>query len=193
MPDTTSSFWAHTNPTLDGVYRATVEIGEDVARVLTPTQAQAYAHVFIESAVRATYDAAVYAQMRDLGLDHNSAGLCVMDLREERPELDMGPVKPLRLEPGVNAKGQPFIGIHLAGRDGKEEPYAQVDIRQAKHHAMSVLEVSIAADFDSAYLRFLKGMDIPDEKARAAVGALAEHQADTDQYGGAPEDGQAHD
>jgi hypothetical protein len=129
--------------------------------------------------------------MREMGLDHDMAGRTVLDLRDERPELSMAPVAPMVLEPGVNSQGVPFIGLHLL-KNGKREQRGQLDCRQAKHHAMSVMEVVAGADFDGSYLRYLKGTcGVEDPIARAAVGGLAQYQQDAT-YRGGPDDGEEH-
>lgn len=166
--------WVTSDPTPDGVYRTTITLDEDFAKVLTPTEAVAWAMAWIDAGTRALYDAAVYAQLKDLGIKHDYISETILDLRESRKPKDDEAVAPMRLEPGVNSKGEPFVGFYL-----NNEQRGQLTAHATVNHGRHVLEVVTAADYDAAYLRMLKGMiGLDDDTARSVVGGLRDQMVD---------------
>lgn len=162
--------WVSNDPTPDGVYRTTIVINDDFSMVLNPDRAIIYARTFIDAGIRAVYDAAVYAQLTGLGIGRNDAGRFITDLRQERPPLDEAAIAPLRLEPGVNSKGVPFVGLYL-----HDKPTGQMDAEATMNHGRHVLEVVTAADYDASYLRMLKGVvGVSTSVAQGAVSGLRE-------------------
>lgn len=104
-----------------------------------------------------------------------------------RSEVDVAPIDPRafkqRQEPGnprmLNfesmlsvADGTPLIKMQWGNESG------QMTVEEARAHALHVLEVAEAAEYDAAYHRFLTeemGLDDP-EKAAYMVGLLREHR-----------------
>lgn len=145
--------WVRTEPSVDGTtYVASVEFSGDRAIVLTPERATAYTRAVLDAAGRAEYDSAVFDQMKSK-VEVDAVAQVILDLRKDRPPLDVEATAPLRLDPGVNSKGKPFLGLFV---DDKQ--IGQWDVDDARQHAMHVMEAPLAADLDAAYRRVLMGM-----------------------------------
>lgn len=169
-PDT--AIWVVSDVAPDGTYVTTVHATDDVAFTLTPSEAMTYAAAVMDASARAQFDAAVVAQLLTTGMDMRLAVSVVVDLRAERPPLVFG--TPLSFEPFVmGPTREPKLWVLVNGAK-----YAQWAPADARQHAMQVLEVAAGVDLDAAYRRFLVGpIGMDDEKARALVGALANHRA----------------
>lgn len=144
--------WIKTDLAVDGSgYVASLEVGDDTARVLTPREALSHAYGVLAAVGRAEYDVAVAKQLtRKLKVNLEAALQIVSDLRADRPPLDPADTFPLVIEPGVNARLKPFLAISCKGMEK-----GQWDMEQARGHAMAVLTVASVADLDSGYLRCL--------------------------------------
>lgn len=168
-----SVVWIKTEPSLDGTtYTVTIEADADRAIVLTPDTALAYASAVLGAAARAEYDAAVYRQLCAFDLEVEAVAQMITDLRRDRPPLDTAATKPLALEPGVNAKGEPFLVVLV-----EEDRVGQWSVPAAREHALIVLEAVAVADLDAGYLQALRGLiGLDEDRARAVVGDLGNHR-----------------
>ncbi len=154
----------------DGTYIATVHLGDDTARTLNRDQAIAWASTVLAVAAQAEHDALVLRQLTDVGIRPHLAVSCIADLRADRPPLDRAATEPLRLTPGVNPRGEPFIAVSV---DGAE--LGQWECQDARSHAQGVLEVMATVDLDAAYFRYLTGvLRVDAGRARNIVGSLCE-------------------
>lgn len=164
------AIWVSTDPTPDGVYRATLTWGEDHALVLDQEAAATHAREVLAAVAAAEYDAAVVSQLTAL-TDQDSALHMVRELRKDRAAGSTS--TGLELVPGVSAfTGQAYLKIVL---DGK--PIGQWDPDDARQHAMYVMEAVQAAELDSAYLRLLRGViGLDEQTGRAAVAGLRKHR-----------------
>lgn len=172
-PPDTDGLWIHTEPSADGsTYVVTISFTEDRALTLTPDAAGPYAATVLAAAQRAEHDAAVFTQLRKRGLDTKMAAGTIVDLREDRPDLDHEATAPMMLDSGVTGQGKPFLTMRVDGR-----PVGQLTPRGAREHAQMALEAVTAADLDAAYYRYLAGTcRLPEPTARAAVQDLADHR-----------------
>ncbi|WP_042400069.1 hypothetical protein [Streptacidiphilus carbonis] len=153
-------------------YVATIHLDGDTARTLNRDQGIAWASTVLTAAAQAEHDALVIRQLAGkVGMALDLA--CVGDLRADRPPLDDAATAPLRLEPGVNAKMEPFLALYING-----EQMGQWTCQDAREHATGILEVMAAVDLDAAYYRFLTGsVKVDPPEARGIVGLLAEDGA----------------
>ena len=166
--------WIKTEPTVFGeTYVVSVQFGEDRAVTLTPTRALEYASTVLAHAQRAEYDAAVLKQLRTKGIGDDQAIMSmIVDMRKDRPPVDGEPTAPMQLSEGVNAEAKPFLAIHLDG-----SKWGQFEVRQAREHALGVLEAVEAADLDAGYYRILTGaVGLEEGVARAVVNDLASYR-----------------
>jgi hypothetical protein len=157
-------------------YIANVHLDPDTSRALDRDQGQAWAATVLAAAARANHDALVLRQLLGhLGVALHTAAGVLQDLRDDRPPLDHNATAPMRLDPGVNQAGEPFIVVHVHGI-----PVGQWTCADARQHATHVLEVSAAVDLDAAFYRHLTGhIGLDPEIALNAVTALA-YRPDTD-------------
>lgn len=170
--------WVRTTPRVSALglaagYDVVVEATDDLARVLTPDEAAAYATALLGACARAAHDAAVVKQLTTLGIEKEAAAMVVRDLRADRPPLDDAATAPLRYAPAVSAAdGRPFLEVHIEGRQ-----VGQWEIPEAREHATAVIESVHVADLDGAYAAHLVGViGLARDSAAAAVGGLAEHR-----------------
>lgn len=166
-------FWIRTEPTVDGrAYVVTLSIDQDYAVTLTPTRATQYAMALLDAVAEAEYDAAIFAQLSGkLGLDVETAGQLVVDMRQERVDHEAAG---LMFVPCVSQRKQhPFVAIV---RDGIT--IGQLDLPAARRHAMHVLEAPTAADLDATYLKILRStVGLGEERAREVVEDIGNHRA----------------
>lgn len=175
-PGDPDAVWIKTEPSLDGsTYVVTIEASEDRAVTLTPDRALRHASEVLSTVARAEYDAAVFAQMSALGnLEPEAVGQLILDLRRDRPNLDPEATQPLRLEPGVNASGKPFLALYLDDRQ-----VGQWGPADARRHALGVIEAVHAADLDSGYYRALTGLvGLEEPRARNVIDDLIKHRVE---------------
>ena len=165
----TDTIWVKTDCATDGTYIASIEINDDTSVPLTRDSAIRHAMAVLTADQYAQYDAAVIAQLTGkLGLPLDTAAEAVASLRDDRPPLNPDDTAPLRLVPGVSmTTRQGFVGIWLGDRQ-----IGQFDADSGAQHASYVLKVAIAADLDGAYHRWLRTIDISDQRARAVVDDL---------------------
>lgn len=151
-------------------YVVTVQLDGDTARTLDRDQGNAWVNTVLAVAARAEHDALVLRQLTAMGISLHEAAQCIADLREDRPPLDVAATEPMRLEPGVSPKGEPFIGVFIKGTQ-----VGQWTGTDARSHAAGILEVLTAVDLDAAYHRYLVGtIGVDAELARSAVNRLAD-------------------
>jgi hypothetical protein len=163
--------WVTTDPTADGVYRTTIQVGRDFALVLTPDEVGSYTRALTEHATRAAYDAALLAQLVPaVGREH--ALVTVQDLRAERPDIDVRALGRLQVTPGIARRTlRGFLRCEIPGvAEWQWSPCG------AMSHVGNVLQVAAAADLDAAYRRYLRGtIGLDEEASRVYVGALRQH------------------
>lgn len=169
---TDNTIWIRTAPDIEGVYRVVLEFGADDTIGLDADAALLYAHQMLRAVAVAEYEAAVLAQLEhivpDGELANDTAVMVVGDMRKDRPPLSW--CTPLSLVPGVSSttrKGFLLCKLH-------DVAVGQWEIADAKEHALFVMEAVHCAELDSAYMRQLRSMDIPEETARATIGKLAD-------------------
>lgn len=152
-------------------YIATVQLDGNTARTLDRDQGYAWAATVLAAAAQAEHDSLILRQLHGtVGMPLELAASCVADLRADRPPLDDKTTAPMRLVPGVNRKGEPFIGVHIHGTQ-----VGQWTCADARQHAAGIFEVIAAVDLDAAYYRYLIGsIHVEPERARNIVGALGE-------------------
>lgn len=163
-----TDIWIRTSPSIDGsTYVVTIEFDEDRAIVLDRDLATRYATTMLAAVQRADFDAAVFAQMIQR-VDLQSTAQLIQELRKDRPPLDDAATKPLRVDPGVNPKGKPFLALFL-----DDEQVGQWDLKDARDHATAVMEAIEAADLDAAYYRALVGIiQVEEPLARTILSRL---------------------
>jgi hypothetical protein len=161
--------WIATQPATNGTYAAALEIGQDLSVPLTRDGSVRYALAVLDAAQRAEYDAAIAAQYADgIGADEIQTISTLATLRKIRQPLDHDATAPLTFVPGVDTAREPFIAIHLDGRQ-----IGQFTPADAVEHATYILQGPVAAALDAAYHRWLREvLDLDDTKARAMVGDL---------------------
>lgn len=162
--------WVQSDVMPDGTYAVTVSADADHVWVLDRPAAFEYARTGVEAAQRAEYDAALFRLLTEkMSLAKADAAAVIgNDLRPDRPPLNDAATAPLTYLPGATGEGKPFIHIHLNG-----EPWGQVSPRQLREHAMTVLEAPAAADLDAGLMRFLKTINIDQNRAEQLIGDLA--------------------
>lgn len=169
MNDQPAALWVATEAATDGTYIATLELGDDLSVPLNRDTAIRHAMAMITAAQYARYDAAVISQLTGkLDFALPDAAELIAGMRDDRPPLNPDDTAPLRLEPGVAmATREPFIGLWCGQRQ-----IGQLDAPSAEQHASYMLQVTIAADLDGAYHRWLRTAGIDDNRARAVVADL---------------------
>jgi hypothetical protein len=168
-PDTV---WVISDVAPDGTYVVSLHIGDDIAVTLDRSAALTYAAQVVDAITRARFDAAVFRQQVAITRDQGLAVSIIVDLRADRPPLpDLG--MPITFEPYVSGKTmEPGLYVHVKG-----ERVGQWTADDADGHALHVLEVLAGVDLDAAYRRYLVGpIGLADDRARAVVGALAQHR-----------------
>lgn len=157
--------WVRTQPDLEGKYRLALEVDEDTSLFLDHEQAIAYADYLHRQIVFATFDARVYAQVRGFSNLPQAAAL-ISDFRKKRTP-SPSPVI-LRLVPGVNADGDPFLHVYL-----RDEAVGQWSLEDARSHAQAVLEGVHITELEDQYLDLLvKDVGIDESTARSAIEQL---------------------
>lgn len=170
-----SGVWIISEPTVDGsAYVVTLAADDDTAITLDRERATIYAFGVLDAAHRAAYDAAVFAQLtRKLGLDDETAGLTIVDLRKDRPPLPPETTAPIVLDPGVSNRDQkPFLALSVNGKR-----VGQWTVEDARQHALAVLETVVVADLDAGYYRALVGqIGIDSDTAQQVVQDIGNHR-----------------
>lgn len=165
--DESQTVWIRTSPDPEGTYRPTIDVGDDVAYILTRESATEHVFNVLSAVAEAEYDAAVLRQMNNIVDEPQAAIQVVLDLRKDRP--DPISVGPLVFRPGVSTRtGNAFLKVMLNGK-----ALGQWTIQDARDHALRVLEAVLVADLDAAYLRTLQTLiQIDEQTSRSIVGDL---------------------
>jgi hypothetical protein len=163
----TDHAWIRTAPDMQGVYRTSVDVNDDVSFPLTRETAATYAYHILGAVAEAEYDAAIIRQLTKVTGDEKDAVQIVADLRADRPV--PAKVGPLTLEPGVSVyTGKAFLEVKVDGRG-----IGQWDAPDAREHALAALEAVLVADLDGAYLRTRRTLvHLDDGLSRTIVGDL---------------------
>jgi hypothetical protein len=168
MTDEPTMIWVKSDVTPEGTYIVSVEVDDDLSIPLPRDAAIRYAMALITAGENARYDAAVLKQItRKMDIPLREAIEVVVSMREDRPPLDPADTAPLTFAPGVTSKLDPYIGIHLPGRQ-----IGQFTPTSASEHALYVLQVIAGADLDAAYHRWLTSTGADDNRIRGAVADL---------------------
>lgn len=174
--DNEPSIWVRTAPDINGTYRVSLELTDDIAEFLDPATALQHAEYTLTQACRAEFDAKVFKQLDSLlpprpgsrtGDRKAMIALVIRELRELRTE----PIAPTRLSlhAGVNTKGEPFLTLRF-----DDESVGQWELDDARSHAGGVIEAVHAADLDNQYLQVLmKSVELDENTARKVIGNLA--------------------
>ena len=92
------------NPDGSSSYIVTVSVNNDVALSLKADAAVRYVTAVYRAAVMAEHDAAVMRQLcARLGLDRKTAGMAILDLRDDREPVQVAATSPLKFEPIISA------------------------------------------------------------------------------------------
>lgn len=170
---TNDAVWVESDLAADGTYAVGLHCGDDVAWTFNRDDAIRHAAAVMAQVEHADHDAAVIKLFHNrLGLDLATAVACVVrDLRPDRPPVDEP--GPLKLIPSVSATDlHPFLRTELNGH-----VVGQWELDDARHHAMSVLQVVAAVDSDAAFYRLLVGsLGLSQTKARRIVADTANHR-----------------
>jgi hypothetical protein len=166
--------WVSSEVSASGTYVVGINVDADRAWTLDEDGAVRYARAVLRVAHSADHDAAVIKLLTKFGTPAAEAAKLVgYNLRPDRAPFDHDATKPLRFEPGVNQKGEPFVKVLLDGRQ-----IGQITAPAAMEHAVAVLEVVATVDLDAALYRLLVGqINLDDGTARAVVGDLASHRS----------------
>jgi hypothetical protein len=145
-------------------YGASVQM-EEVSFGLPPDRALRYAETLVRRSIEAEHDAAVMRLLtgRMRMPVERVVEFIASDLRPDRT-VDHEATDPLAFEAGINQELVPFVKVLLS----TGEQIAQLTPKQARAHAMSVLDVIAAADLDSALERALIGL-VRVDRARASA------------------------
>lgn len=173
------TIWVRTVPDVEGKrFHAEISQGQDTVLSLTQNQALQWAGAVHAAVTAAEYDAAVWRQMdsiigdmTDDDTDRRAAIVQVItDLRQDRPASYF--VQSLSVQPGVNARLEPFVTMLING-----EPVGQWTAEQARHHAEGCLDVASVAKLDTDYLRTLTTVvGLETDRALNIIVDLAEHR-----------------
>jgi hypothetical protein len=157
-------------------YGASIQMGP-VTFGLTPDRALAYAAELVRRSIEAEHDAAVIRLLTQPGRANMPVEQAAMfvsaDLRQDRA-VDHEATAPLAFEAGINPQLVPFVKVMHEGKQ-----IAQQTPKEARHHAMSVLDVIAAADLDSALERALMGLlGLDRAQASAVINGLGSYWPD---------------
>jgi hypothetical protein len=161
------------NPDGSTDYIVTVSANDDCALSLKADAAVRYCAAVTRAATIAQHDAAVLAQLTRVGISAESAGLTVVELRQDREPVADAATAPLRFEPIVSgSSGKPYVLVWAGA-----ERISQWTPRDCFQHAGHVMQVLAGVDLDSAYFRYLVGTIGTDpQRARAAVHDLGSYR-----------------
>lgn len=148
---TEGTMWVRTERDLEGRYRAVVECDEDFAFSLDDSDVHPYSRAVIEASVRARYDAAVARQLKALEIDDETVAYVINDLRDTRdPILDI---------PGLNVRPEPVVNQNLEALVqlvSGDRVVLQMEVGEARKHAVYCLEIVRTAPIDDQYAELLK-------------------------------------
>ncbi|MDH2425752.1 hypothetical protein [Sphaerisporangium sp. TRM90804] len=174
------TIWVQSNLLPNGRYVVAVHYDADRSRVLDRDEALKYAAAVHALATHAEHDAAVAAQLSQLGLPRDAVAQAVVDLRARRPAIEEAITAPLSLTPSVSAsRGVGYLKLSISGR-----LIAQWEVADARDHANNVLTVLAAVDLDAVYRRYLvMTVGLDRNRAERVVDDLAKHIANGNRRG----------
>jgi hypothetical protein len=159
--------WLDTQLQPDGEYVLTMSIGDDYAVELPVDQALAHAVEVLRNVALADYAQAIRQQMLGLGTDPEG----VEDLlRALVPRLPMSePVTELVMLPAINRNnGEPMLQIAF-----RDQLLGVWTLKEARSHALGVLEATLAARMDTSYRQALiENIDLDGATAAGVINAL---------------------
>lgn len=142
---------------------------DDNALSLVRTDLLDYCATMIEAMTRAQYAEGVRRQLGSIGVPEQYVIPTVVELREEWPELQQ--FGPYRIVPIVSFEGRVSVQVQKS-----DDVIVQFAPHNVAEHVIHAMQVYAAADLDSSYSRYLRGViGIDAARASAAVAALGEH------------------
>jgi len=146
------------DPYGDG-YVCAMYFGDKRVRVLPPAEAAAYCAELTWVITVAEHEAAVLAQLEDMGLPLPLRAQTVRHLRADRRPTIEAATAPIAYTPIVSHRTQKGMvnGVIRVPLTGQELPF-QWDLDTARQHVMYVMEVSAGADIDGLYRQHLTGL-----------------------------------
>ena len=152
-------------------YMVTLETSPDHIRRLSPSNARSYAEAVLRAAAEAQHDAQVFLQVKEMTDSTEEAASMIVHLRQQRPPYNDKATRPLKFLPGVSEEGKPFLTV--TDTSTQEIQVNQMDVSNARQHALVVLEAVRFAELDTGYCRQLTNhVDIPIASAQGAVDDL---------------------
>lgn len=159
-------------PNALGAYVCAISLGGKRVLTLNREQAAAYVTEVTWAVTCAEYDAAVRAQLTAAKMDRTTTAMVVHNIRGNRRPILASATAPLELNPIVSSRThQPIMQARLGGKRW------QWDMDTTRQHARHVLEVSLGADMDAQYFRFLRDCNLEEDIARHYVTGLREYMA----------------
>lgn len=181
-PEATNKIWVVGDVgILDGMpYVCTVQVTDDVTIPLLRDAAQAYAWTVVQTAHRAHYMAAVFAQMKAVmgagphgESPEQMAMVALRQLMEDLPDIDQVATAPLRFLPVMTRDGMPKVRVSLPPH-GEAQIVTGWTFDEALGHGVNVLSVAAVCDLDSAWRTVVaRGFGAGEQRGRAAVVDLA--------------------
>jgi hypothetical protein len=170
------SLWVSSRLGPDGRYACHISLGgSDQAWTFDEQRALRYARAVLRVAGAAEHDAAVLRELVALGVDAEAAAeWLAVDLRPRRRPFDHAGTRPLRFSPIVAVDGlRPIVQLSWPDPALPGDRAAQLDAAAAAQHALSVLEVAVAAELDDALLAMLQEtLNLSRLRAQAVVDDL---------------------
>lgn len=175
VDEASAAVWCRSAVLPDGSYGLRID-GPDVSFGLTRERAAEYAAAAIGAATAAEHDAAVYTQLRKLGVPIEATAVVLGEqLRPARQAARDEATRPLRFVTVLAESGRPSVNVSA----GDSEPFTQWAPADVRDHALNVLIALAAADLDQAYLAVLtREVGLDENRARAAVADLGNHWPD---------------
>lgn len=166
----------HTTVSVDRLandtYAVGIHYGYDISIALIDDGPATYTTAVYQAAALAEYAAAVLAQFTTLGISDDNALPTIGDLMGAGWD-GVTAAAGVRVVPVISARSRkPQVRFDVNGR-----PFTQVLAADARDHAAAVLHAAATVPLDTKYYAFLRGpLNLPEDRARAFIGELAEHR-----------------
>lgn len=173
--------WVRSGVAAGGAYVVEFDAGPDVAWSLPPDAAVRYTLAVMRVANTADHETAVVRLTTGrLGLAHDLAVQALTDMRADRPPYDDEATAPLLFRPSTRLRGDggmyPAVIVAAPGL-----PDGMWPVRDARRHALAVLDVLATADLDAGLFRWLTAMvGLEPDPARAVVDDLRSYREPLD-------------
>lgn len=160
----------NSEPIGDGIYVVRFSAGPDRTWILPLGQTIKYAMAVLAAVNAAEIDAALFAvlmRMKHAEATPDDAARAIGHFRQMRGEVSWPPDSPIRMSPAVAAAdARPFLIVHVDG-----QPHGQLEARDARDHAMGVLDSLLSSELDTQLHAYLAGTVLP------ALGIPEAHRA----------------